>query len=96
MRHTIIDNEFGHLQYEIDPEGNYFIHLSLDKWSKTLYKEYLIIFYNWLARIKQENNINHVFVVIPENDKKLYKFEQMFGFNEIKKQDGDILMALTI
>lgn len=91
--HTVIKNDFGHLQYEIDKQGNYFIHLELYKWSKSLYKQYLIFFYAWLKQLK---GIDHVFVVIPDNDPKLYKFEELFGFYEIKRQDGAILMALKI
>lgn len=32
-------------------------------------------------------------VIIPEGDDKLYRFERLFGFSEIKRAGGFILMA---
>jgi hypothetical protein len=46
----------------------------------------------WLLDLA-EDGIEDVFVIIPDNDKKLYKFEEMFGFKEIKRNDSAILMA---
>lgn len=39
-------------------------------------------------------NIGHrfVYVLIPEGDEKLYKFEKLFGFEERRRGQGHILM----
>lgn len=34
-----------------------------------------------------------VHVIIPEGDQKLYRFEEKFGFREVKRHGGFILMA---
>jgi hypothetical protein len=91
-KHTIINSEFGHLQCQIDENKCVFLHLTLKKWSHTLYKQYLILFYSWLNTLS-EKGVLAVFVLIPDNDPKLYKFEQMFGFKEIDRKHGQILMA---
>lgn len=90
-RVTVLKNEYGHLQYHVY-KGAYFIHLELYKWSKLLFKKYQIVFEMWLLDLA-EDGIDAVFVIIPDNDKKLYKFEQMFGFEEIQRNDNAILMA---
>ena len=93
-RHTVLKNEFGTLSCEISKEGCWFVHLELKKWSKSLYKEYLIFFYKWLHTLNKKG-VSAVFVLIPEGDDKLYKFEEMFGFKEIDRKGGQILMALS-
>jgi len=90
-RSTVLKNEYGHLEYQVF-KGAYFVHLTLHQWSKSLYKKYLIVFEMWLLDLA-EDGIEDVFVIIPDNDKKLYKFEEMFGFKEIKRNDSAILMA---
>lgn len=91
-RYPVLSNELGDLECEISKEGLFFLHLSLKKWNKTLYKQSLIYFYSWLNML-YESGVLAVFVLIPEEDKKLYKFEQMFGFEEIDRKNGYVLMA---
>jgi len=90
-RVTVLKNDYGHLQYEIFNDA-YFIHLELYKWSKELYKKYMVMFEEWLLGLS-DSGVNSVFVLISDNDKKLYKFEQMFGFEEIHREGGAIIMA---
>ena len=37
-----------------------------------------------------------VYVLIPEGDDKLYRFEQHFGFNEVKRVNRHILMKREV
>jgi len=93
-RHTVLKNEMGTLTCEISEEGCWFLHFELHRWSKRLYKESLVFFYKWLHTL-HEKGVYAVFVLIPEGDDKLYKWEEMFGFKEIDRKGGQILMALS-
>ena len=37
-----------------------------------------------------------VYVIIPEGDNKLYRFERFFGFEEVRRAGGNILMAQEV
>jgi hypothetical protein len=91
-QHIVLKNEMGVLRCEISKEGCYFLHFELHKWSKKLFKESLVYFYKWLHTLN-EKGVLAVFVLIPEGDDKLYKWEEMFGFKEIDRSGGHILMA---
>lgn len=93
-RQTIIDNEDGTLEIQ-KVEGEVLIHLSLNKWTKEKYKEYLVIFESFLLELK-ESGVGRVFVCIPSSNKKLVKFEKLFGFKELLEEDGNLLMYRKI
>jgi hypothetical protein len=85
---TVLKNEFGHLEYELE-EGVYYIHLQLYKWSTSLYKQYKTVFEEWLLTLP----VQSVFCIIPAEDVKLQKFETMFGFRTLSVEDGQRLMV---
>jgi len=89
-RRTVLKNEFGHLQ--LQPFGDeWMVHLELYKWSADCYKAYLVVFEQLMLEMK-EQGVNRVFVLIPATDKKLIKFEKMFGFQPLHEQDDMLLM----
>lgn len=75
-------------------EGNPFFHLSMDKWSKSLYKEYLGIFGEVLSYLR-DKGFRAVYVAIPKDD-KLLKFENMFGFEILDDTTDNYLLVQEI
>lgn len=47
------------------------------------------------SMIKAEG-YDRVSVIIPEGDDKLYRFEKLFGFHEVKRAGGQILMEQEV
>jgi hypothetical protein len=87
----VINNDNGRLRIQwVDDVP--FIHLQLYRWSAQAYKEYKRI---WSKLLKDlgSKDIPCVFVYIPDNDEKLYHFEQLFGFQEVEHSDGYFLMV---
>lgn len=90
-KETIISNEF--LKLEVSMLLNVpYIHAEIYKWTPTLYKAYKQVWNKFLSQMGKEGH-PCVFCVIPDNDSKLLKFEKMFGFEEVKREDGQILMV---
>jgi hypothetical protein len=46
-----------------------------------------------LKKILRNIGYRKVNVIIPEGDAKLYRFEEAFGFKEVRRCGGHILMA---
>jgi hypothetical protein len=90
-REEVVNNDDGRLVIQWVNELP-FIHLQLYNWSVDGYKKYWAI---WLDLLKDLAERGHpcVFVLIPDNDEKLYKFETMFGFVEASRVDNSILMV---
>lgn len=86
----IVDNECGRLQYEFI-DGLPVIHLMVWKWSKEKYKDFLAI---WREVLDYFNDEGHetVYCIVPSRDKKLIKFERMFGFTDLFEADGILVM----
>jgi len=72
-------------------EGKPFLHLSLDGWSHSLYKEYLDVLSEVLEFLRGKG-FSEVYVAIPK-DEKLLRFEQMFGFDIIAETPEGYLLA---
>ncbi len=87
----VINNDNGRLRIQW-VDGIPFIHLQLYHWSTQAYKEYKRI---WSKLLKDlgSKGVPCVFVIIPDNDEKLYHFEQMFGFEEAEHTEGCFLMV---
>lgn len=87
---TVVDDERGHMKIEFNG-GMAFLHLALKQVmqgmrdTKRLFPDLKA----WLRSMGHE----FVFVIIPTGDEKLYRFEQMFGFKEVRRTSGHILMA---
>ena len=91
INEEIINNDDGRLCIQW-VDGLPFIHLQLYNWSKSAYKKYKSI-WNELLKNLSIKGVPCVFVIIPDNDDKLYHFEQMFGFEEAEHGDGYFLMV---
>lgn len=90
MRITLIDNEFGHLEYELLKDKP-FIHLKIYKWSKNMYVEYLKAWHIIKCWFKNQG-YKDLWVSIPTDDPKLLKFEEMFGFRVVHEEFGHYLL----
>lgn len=78
---------------EFSPGGEPFLHLPrLDSWSLSVYKK-LILTLVHTKRALSDLGYRMVFVIIPDNDAKRLKFEEMMGFTEVTRNDGMILMG---
>lgn len=95
MKQTLIQNDKYHLMVEWGYEDCPFLHLDIFQWSPSLYREYKIVWQEVLKWFEQQG-YNEVFILIPDNDPKLYKFETKFGFTEVSREDGEILMMCGV
>lgn len=94
MKHTLLKNEFGHLEMELW-NGEPLLHLTLKKWSKSLYLMYKDIWRVLLSSFKEEGYYR-VLIAIPSSDKKLIKFEKMFGFIPVCEKEGVLFMEKEV
>ena len=87
----IINNDDGRLRIQWVNDLP-FIHLQLYNWTPSAFKKYKVI---WSKLLKDlgSKGVPCVFVMIPDDDEKLYHFEQMFGFEEAEHGQGYFLMV---
>ncbi len=90
---TVMDNEFLYLRVQMHL-GMPYIHVTVKKWSHTLYKAYLRV---WAALLHQLARDGHpvAFCVIPDDDPKKMKFMHMFNMQEVMREDGQVLMKIN-
>lgn len=90
-RYTVAETDAFTIEIEMF-EGMPFFHLNLRKWSKDIYKDGRLLFEEICFKLGE---LGHpaVFVAVPVDDKKLIKFEKMFGFEEIEVMYGVQLMG---
>lgn len=93
MFETFWKDEDVELKFEF-ADDRVFAHATVTNWNKSKYKKFVSI---WLAAKEELSNNGYleIFVAIPDNDKKLYKFEQLFGFSEIAHVNNMFLMATS-
>lgn len=94
MKTLIVDNEDGTFSYEI-VSGIVGLHAELKQWGPQVYKRTQYVLEKFILEIK-DKGFNAVYVGIPDNDPKLLKFEQLYGFYEIGRVDGNIIMKRDI
>jgi hypothetical protein len=87
----VINNEDGRLRIQWVNDLA-FIHLQLYNWTPSAFKKYKRIWSEFLKDLSNKD-VPCVFVLIPDDDEKLYHFEQMFGFEEAEHGDGYFLMV---
>jgi len=93
-RFTLIEDATMHLEAE-EREGFYFLHLELFTWSKEFFKIYREMFEDIKELFRAEGE-DTLYIIIPDNDKKLLKFERMFGWEILAHCKGSYLMYLEI
>lgn len=71
-------DEDGYLRFEF-ADSKVFAHAKVTNWNKRMFIKCLAMWEEAKRELK-ELGYNEIFVVIPKDDKKLIKFEQMFGF----------------
>lgn len=75
-------------------ENKVFAHATAKQWSKSKYFKYHDVWHVAKEELL-EAGFNEVYVLIPADDKKLFKFETMFGFKLLEKQDNVLLMVCS-
>lgn len=80
------EDDDGTLYFYKDKENIYWAHALVYKWSKSVLMKAKAI---WLEAMEEfaQKGIEFVCVCIPSDDKKLEKFEKMFGFEEVVSKD---------
>jgi hypothetical protein len=87
------DDEWGTLKFQY-VENKVFAHAIAKQWNKKVYLKFLDIWHVAKEELK-EAGYNEIYVVIPDNDKKLFKFEVMFGFRVLHQVDGLLVMICS-
>ncbi len=88
--YTVVDDERGTLKFEFF-RGLAFLHLVFRlplagmRAARDLFPE--------VKRILRAVGYERVHVIIPEGDERLYRFECAFGFSEVRRYKGQIIMA---
>ncbi len=85
----IEDSDLGTARVEVN-SGMAFLHLTLKK-RVAGFREARKRMPSIKAWLK-ERGFAQVHVIIPEGDDKLYRFERAFGFTEVKRAAGQILL----
>lgn len=75
-------------------EDKVFAHAEAYNWSKSVYLKFKDIWYVAKEELLAQG-YKEVYVLIPADDKKLFKFETMFGFKPIKKWDNILMMVCS-
>lgn len=66
-----------------------FLHVKLEKFSKDLYKKYLVL----LIKTLKENKLNKVYSSC--SSRKARRFNEMFGFKYLCNVEGKVIMEYT-
>lgn len=88
---TVIDDCRGTFRIEYLCGRVPFLHLELRQWGPSILRAIRAE----LAKLKAElrtRGIRFMFVMIPEGDEKLLKFERLCGFAECKRSHGHVLL----
>jgi hypothetical protein len=75
-------------------ENKVYAHATSKRWSKSVYYKYKDIWHVAKEELS-ESGYKEIYVLIPAEDKKLFKFETMFGFKLLKQQDDVLLMVCS-
>jgi hypothetical protein len=94
MFETFWDDEDGKLEFQY-VENKVFAHATAKRWNKSVYLKFQDIWYVAKEELK-EQGYNEILVFIPDNNKKLFKFQCMFGFVLHVKQDNMLIMKCKI
>ena len=87
------DDADGSLKFEYY-DNKIFAHAEAYNWNKSVYLKFLDIWHVAKEELL-EAGFKEVYVAIPANNKKLFKFETMFGFKPIKKHENILIMVCS-
>lgn len=93
-RYTVLKNDVCNWECEIDDNGIHYVHCTVYKWDKQVYKDYLIAFHTWCLWLKERGE-EVVFAAFPKDD-KIKKFSEMFGFKYVDDVHAHCLMVKEI
>lgn len=87
------EDEDGTLTFQLF-ENQVFAHAKAFNWNKSVYLKFQDIWY--VAKEELLNSgFKEVYVIIPADDKKLFKFETMFGFKPLQQKENMLLMVCS-
>jgi hypothetical protein len=95
LKHTLIHNEFVHLECEMTNYNAMFIHAEIYVWTKECLKQYRKWF-DAVLKTFYENGIKQVFVMVDPTNTKLLKFAKMFNFKYLATEKGRIFLMREI
>lgn len=75
-------------------DSKVYAHVISKRWSKSLYYKYKDIWHVAKEELS-DTGYKEIYVIIPADDKKLFKFETMFGFKSVQQQDDVLLMVCS-
>jgi hypothetical protein len=78
------------LGYTIEENNIMFLHMDTNIWSLSVYKKFLSIFNEFLKVVDRE------FIYSIAKTEKAKKFNELFGFDYIKKEPDFYLMGLYV
>jgi hypothetical protein len=87
------DDEDGSLSFQYF-ENNVYAHAATKRWSKSVFYKFNDVWHVAKEELA-EKGYKEIYVIIPANDKKLFKFETMFGFKPVKQHDDVLLMVCS-
>jgi hypothetical protein len=93
MFETYLEDEDGKLTFQFE-DGKVFAHAIAKKWNKSIYLKFQDVWYVAKEELR-EVGYDTIYVLIPADDKKLFKFETMFGFKLVGKKDNVLLMECS-
>lgn len=87
------DDEDGTLTFQYF-EGKVFAHAKSKNWNKSVYLKWQDIWHVAKDEL-HDAGYKEIFVAIPIADKKLIKFEKMFGFTPVNQYEDVLLMVCS-
>jgi hypothetical protein len=89
-RFTIAENDSCKVDIQMI-DGKPFFHAEVYKWSPDVYKEMKLAFEELMIDL-YKRGYYAVFAFVP-HDKKIIKFDKMFGFEEIESNNHGVLLG---
>ena len=77
----IYEDETVAVYLELHPYFGCFIHVDSKKWNKKVFRHYMEVFAELLTQLEAKG-FDYICAAILEDDKKLMKFSEMFGFED--------------
>lgn len=92
-KHPLIERDEYQLSCHLNNEGDLFVHVDVDEWSKRIYQQMLEDWIEVLQGLKSKG-VNKVFSYVPKEQEKAMKLTAMFGLMPIGEREGNILFEI--